>query len=199
MPRTPIAALILAGGQATRLGGVDKGLIECAGRPLIEHVLYKVRPLVDTILISANRNLPRYAEYGYPVLRDGRRGFIGPLAGIEQGLAAYPTGYVWVIPCDAPAFQPVLLKRLLSACLESQAAAAVPEDAEYIHGTFALLRAELSDSLRAYLDADYRKLQDWLLALPAQRVNCADHPEWFMNINTPEQLEHYARAISTTQ
>ena len=64
-----VSALLLAGGQASRMGGHDKGLLDCAGQPLIAHVLARIAPYVATILISANRHLDRYRAYGYPKIR----------------------------------------------------------------------------------------------------------------------------------
>ena len=52
-----IFALILAGGQGSRMGGVDKGLVQWHNKALIDHVIEKIRPQVSHIAISANRNL----------------------------------------------------------------------------------------------------------------------------------------------
>src|SRR5512145_2761512 len=65
-----VTGLVLAGGQARRMGGSDKGLVPVAGRPMVEHVIAALRPQVGSILISANRNYERYARYGYPVIAD---------------------------------------------------------------------------------------------------------------------------------
>ncbi|MFA7386463.1 MAG: molybdenum cofactor guanylyltransferase MobA [Thiohalobacteraceae bacterium] len=194
-----ITALILAGGQAARMGGVDKGLVECAGQPLIARVLHKVEPLVGNVLISANRNLPTYAAYGYPVLCDSRTGYSGPLAGIESGLRACETEYLWIVPCDAPLFEAELLQRLVRACLESACAAVVPTDDMRVHATFALLHSDVRPSLQEFLTAGKRKARDWLSGLPAIAVDCSDHAEWFTNINTVEDLEacqHRIRSMS---
>lgn len=188
---TDLTVLILAGGQAKRMGGGDKGLIDCAGRPMIAQVLDKVAPLCASILISANRNLERYADYGYPVLRDQRIDYPGPLAGIESGLAACTTDYLWILPCDAPTFSSDLLDRLTSVCSNAGIPAAVPDDGDYVQATFALLRRETLESLHQFLNSGQRKLQTWLTELPAVRVNCSDHPEWFANINTPDDLERH--------
>ena len=191
-----LTLVILAGGQATRMGGRDKGLIECAGRPLIEHVLDKARPLAETILISANRHLDRYTAYGYPVLSDHRTDYVGPLAGIERGLELCDTEYLWVLPCDAPAFSGELLNRLGQACTTAEIPAAVPYDSDHQQATFVLLRAETLDSLRAYLASGQRKVQQWLATLPAVPVDCSDHPEWFANINTPADLARCSLTLS---
>ncbi|MBP9662373.1 MAG: NTP transferase domain-containing protein, partial [Aeromonas sp.] len=55
----PVSAVILAGGRATRMGGDDKGWVPLAGKPLIVHVLERLRPQVDEVLINANRSEER--------------------------------------------------------------------------------------------------------------------------------------------
>jgi len=65
-----ITGVILAGGLARRMGGQDKGLVEFGGRPLVEWVIDGLRPQVRVLVINANRNRGRYADYGYPVIAD---------------------------------------------------------------------------------------------------------------------------------
>ena len=88
--RDQITAVILAGGKGRRMGGEDKGLMELHGRPLIKHVLAIIAPQVGAVIINANRNLDRYAGFGYPVLRDDLQDFQGPLAGFSAAMAAAP-------------------------------------------------------------------------------------------------------------
>lgn len=183
-----ITALILAGGQASRMGGADKGLIECAGKPLIEHVLARVAPCVDAVLISANRNLDRYRRYGHPVIADASTDFPGPLAGIARGLEQCSTEWLWVVPCDAPQVDARLLERLIQACRERHAPAAVPLENGQMHPTFALLRRDVLATLNACVNDDRRAVHAWLRSLPAAEHDCSDHPEWFVNLNTPEEL-----------
>lgn len=193
-----VTALILAGGQATRMGGEDKGLLVCAGRPLIAHVLARVAPCVDAVLISANRNLDAYRRYGHPVIEDARADFPGPLAGIARGLELCTTDWLWVVPCDAPLVDARLLQRLMDACREQNAPAAVPTEAGWMQATFALLRRDVLASLHHYLDRDQRAVHAWLKKLPAAAAACDDHPEWFVNLNTPEELAACAARLKDT-
>lgn len=193
--RTKTTALILAGGQATRMGGNDKGLVECAGQPLIEHILERVAPHVDAVLISANRNLDRYQRYGYPVIVDAMAEFPGPLAGIVRGLECCTTDWLWVLPCDAPLLDTQLLTRLMQACRDPDVPGAVPMEGGWMHTTFALLRRESLASLRDYIRAGRRSVRGWLEVLPVAAVDCNDHPEWFVNLNTPEELASCATRL----
>ena len=68
-----VTGVILAGGQARRMGGEDKGLILFNHKPLIAHVITTLKPQVDTLIINANRNAEKYATYKYPVINDSFR------------------------------------------------------------------------------------------------------------------------------
>jgi molybdopterin-guanine dinucleotide biosynthesis protein A len=86
-----VTGLILAGGEGRRMGGADKGLLSYQGRPLVAHVLARLAPQVAGVLISANRNLDEYRAFGHEVLPDATDVRVGPLAGLQAGLAACPT------------------------------------------------------------------------------------------------------------
>ena len=178
------------------MGGTDKGLLDCGGRPLVEVVLDRVAPSVEHIVISANRNLDTYRRYGHPVIEDAAADFSGPLAGIERGLDRCSTDWLWVVPCDAPRVDGELLLRLMSACRNSGATAAVPVAHDSLHPTFALLHRSLHPSLIQFLAQNRRAIRDWLATLEATQVACDDHPDWFANINTPEELAAYAAGLS---
>ena len=86
--RTPgVTGVVLAGGLGRRMGGVDKGLQGLDGRPMVAHVIERMLPQVEELLINANQNLDRYAAFGHRVVADSIEGFAGPLAGLERGLA----------------------------------------------------------------------------------------------------------------
>lgn len=95
---------ILAGGQATRMGGADKGLQILHGQPLYRHIAQKLAPQVDSILISANRNLEQYRQSQYPVITDEIEGFSGPLAGMLTLLKQASTPWVAFVPWMSPIF-----------------------------------------------------------------------------------------------
>jgi len=112
---TGICGLVLAGGQGRRMGGVDKGLQPLRGRPLMQHVIDRLRPQVDSVLINANQNLERYAEFGCPVVPDRVGGFAGPLAGLDAGLHATDAPMIVTVPCDSPFLPHDLVARLATA------------------------------------------------------------------------------------
>ena len=135
-----ITGLVLAGGLGRRMGGVDKGLQLLDGRRLVERVIERLAPQVDTLVVNANRNLDAYAGLGYPVVADRIEGFAGPLAGIHAGLTACATPLLATAPCDAP-FLPADLVARLRAALESQPShIAVARTVDGLQPTFALMR-----------------------------------------------------------
>lgn len=186
--RDEITGLVLAGGQATRMGGIDKGLVDFGGRTLVERVIGRLRPQVAGIVISANRNLDRYRALGFPVVLDAQDGlepFPGPLAGVLAGLRAAPTAWLAVVPCDAPFLPADLVRHLADALAGSRAAVA------YVGATiepmFCLLHTELADDLASMLTNGERRAEAWLrgvVAAPAVFML----PENFANLNTLQDL-----------
>jgi molybdenum cofactor guanylyltransferase len=186
-PRPPITAIVLAGGRATRMGGADKGLVELAGRPMIEHVLAALAPQVERMVINANRNLERYAAFGWPVVPDADTGFLGPLAGLAAGLSVAETPLVLTAPCDSPLLAHDLVPRLYCALDAEGAELAVPFDGERLQPVFALVRRELRASLAAYLGGGDRKIDRWFAQHRLARVDFSDRPETFVNVNDPAE------------
>src|SRR5947209_13773900 len=97
-----VTGVVLAGGQGSRMGGVDKGLQPFRGRPMVAHVLERLAPQVGTVLVNANRNIDAYEAFGYRVIADEIEGFAGPLTGFERGLAHAVTPLLVTAPCDSP-------------------------------------------------------------------------------------------------
>ena len=186
--RHDLTGLILAGGRATRLDGRDKGLIEIGGHALVDYAIAALRPLTPRLLISANRHRDAYASRGFTVLEDALADHPGPLAGILTALEQMQTRRLLVMPCDAPLASPALFDRLVAAQDSQGGTACLGRDAERLQPTFCLLQRELAASLRRFLEAGERKTQLWLQSQEPVIVDCSDHPEWFANINTPEDL-----------
>ena len=116
-PRDATTTLILCGGRATRMGGVDKPLQAFLGRPMVEHVIERLAPQTGgRVMISANRHREAYERFGYPVLADSMPDFPGPLAGILAGLEALaatePDGWLLCVSGDSPWLPGDLLERL---------------------------------------------------------------------------------------
>ncbi len=184
----PITGVILAGGAGRRMGGVDKGLQELDGQPLVQRVLVRLAPQVDSVLISANRNRERYAGFGCPVLGDTIPGYAGPLAGLQAALAHAGTPLLVSAPCDSP-FLPADLVARLRAALEAKAAdLAVARADGRVHRAFCLLRSDLRPGLDAFLASGERRVGLWHSSLRVVEVDFDDEAEAFANVNTLEDL-----------
>jgi len=200
-PRYPvetITGLVLAGGLARRMGGVDKGLVELAGRPMIEHVLDAFRPQVGGLLINANRSAERYGAYGHPVVSDTLQGFMGPLAGVLTGLQRLATGFLATVPCDAPLVAPDLVARLYQACIASDAEVAVATDGERRQPVFLLLRAGTAQSLESYLAGGGRKIDTWFDRLRLAEADLSDALDTFVNVNDPDERQRLEARLRST-
>jgi molybdopterin-guanine dinucleotide biosynthesis protein A len=189
-----VLAVVLAGGLARRMGGGDKPLRLLGGRPLLDHVLDRVRPQVAGVILNANGDPARFAAYGLPVVADPLPDFPGPLAGVLAALdwaAAHrpEVATVLSVPGDGPFLPPDLVARLQAA----RAAAGVPmacaASGGWTHPPIALWPVALRGELREALLAGEKKIDRW-----TARFGCAT-AEWptdpidpFFNANAPEDL-----------
>ena len=187
-----ITGIVLAGGQGRRMGGVDKGLQLLNGRPMIAHVIARLAPQVDGIVINANQNREAYAAFGHPVVPDAIEGYAGPLAGLHAGLQAAAQPLVVTAPCDSPFLPGDLVGRLAAALGENDLA--VAKTGTQAHPVFALVRRGLLGHLAAYLAGGGRKIDAWYASLKVVEVAFDGEADAFSNINTREELrEHESR------
>ena len=183
---TPVSGIVLAGGLGRRMGGVDKGLKELRGRPMVQWVLERLAPQVDDIVINANQNLERYRAFGHRVVADEVGGFAGPLAGLHAGLKAVKHPLAVTAPCDSPFLPADLVARLQDALGENDLA--VAKTGAQAHPVFALVRRDCREGLEAFLAQGGRKIDAWYSALKVVEVSFDDEADAFRNINTPEEL-----------
>jgi molybdopterin-guanine dinucleotide biosynthesis protein A len=194
---TPIAldditGLILAGGRATRMGGVDKGLQNHQGVPLAMYTLLRLQPQVGPVMINANRNLGAYEAMGVPVWPDAQADYPGPLAGMLAGLEHCETGWLLTVPCDTPNFPDDLAPRLARAAAEADAdiaMAATREDGVLqVQPVFCLIKAGLMESLVAFMHGGQRKIDRWTALHRCVEVVFED-AQAFFNANTVAELQ----------
>lgn len=184
-----VTGVVLAGGRATRMGGVDKGLIEVAGQAMVDHVLARLAAQTSSLIINANRSEADYRQRGYPVVVDSFGAYAGPLAGMAAGLAAAPTPWVVTVPCDSPLVPPDLVARLWNGLRDSDADIALAWAEGRMQPVFALLPQALLPDLEAFLEGDGRKIDQWYGRHRTAVVDLSDYPEAFVNINTPEDRD----------
>lgn len=182
-----ITAVILAGGRGTRMGSVDKGLQPFRGKPMVAHVIERLAPQVDELLINANQNLDTYATFGHRVIADEIAGFVGPLAGFERGLTHAAHALVVTAPCDSPFLPLDLVDRLATALAQHDAEIAVAKTGDQAHPVFCLMRKHVLESLRAFLAGGQRKIDRWYETHRLVEVAFDDEEDAFRNINTLEE------------
>jgi len=187
-----ITGLILAGGRAQRMGGIDKGLIPFHGKPLIESTITRMKPQVSTILINANRSITKYSHYGYPVLMDETPDFSGPLAGFSVGLKHCKSPYLLTSPCDSPLLPTDLAEKMAGELegknLELVFASSKEDDGKiWSQPVFCLMRRDLKDSLDTFLSKGDLKIDRWFKELRSGTV-VFENAQAFANVNTPEEL-----------
>ena len=195
IPREHVTGLVLAGGRGSRMGGVDKGLLDFGGRPLAQVALERLRPQVALLRVSANRHVQAYAAMGVPVVADAPGDYAGPLAGMLAGLQPCTTPWLATVPCDTPGFPADLVARLAEAAVREDAPIAMAATREpgpapggvQTHPVFCLIRADLRDSLAAFIAEGGRTVGRWTARHRCAQVVFED-AQAFFNANTPQEL-----------
>jgi len=189
-----ITGLILAGGRAQRMGGIDKGLIPFRGKALIESAIQVLKNQVGQILINANRNITQYSAYGYPVIADEAPDFSGPLAGFSAGLRLCKTPYLVTSPCDSPLMPPNLCAKLAQELGSGnyQLVYASTKEANgkiWAQPVFCFMRSDVGSSLKEFLSKGDLKIDNWFKELRTSTV-IFENAQAFANVNTPEELQY---------
>jgi molybdopterin-guanine dinucleotide biosynthesis protein A len=192
-----ITGLILAGGRGSRMGSVDKGLQLFKGKPMVAHVLARLQPQVDEILINANRNINDYEKFGFRIIPDAIDGFAGPLAGLHIGMTHASHPLVATVPCDSPFLPLDLITRLFAAMQKSNADLAVAKTFDQPHPVFCLVKTSLAPHLQTFLESGQRKIDKWYATLSVVEVQFDDEEAAFSNINTVEELKSFEQSVAT--
>ncbi|MFT7682856.1 MAG: molybdopterin-guanine dinucleotide biosynthesis protein A [Moritella dasanensis] len=184
--------VILAGGQASRMGGNDKGLVQLAGKAMIEHVIDTLAPQTTHIAINANRNQDSYGQYG-PVFGDQLQGYPGPLGGMHAAIL-HLTDAEWIgfVPCDCPQLPHDLVARMAAAC-QADTDILVAHDGDHIQPVVTLLHRRILPKLEAFLDNGDRKIILLYRQCNMLTVDFSDQPNAFVNLNTPAELAQFGQ------
>lgn len=198
-PSEPVVGVLLAGGQSRRMGGGDKCLLELVGKPLLAHVIDRLKPQTSALVLNANGDPGRFSQFGLPVVPDSVEGYAGPLAGVLAGFTwarenAPETRWIVTAATDTPFFPQDLVARLLASTGETYPAIALSESGGRVHPVFGLWPTALADDLREGLKSGTRKVLDWTGRHAEFRAEFADTDiggtaiDPFFNANTPEDL-----------
>jgi molybdopterin-guanine dinucleotide biosynthesis protein A len=202
-----VAGILLAGGLSTRMGGGDKPLKPLGGRPVLAHLIERLKPQAAALAISANGDPARFAAFALPVLADTVAGHAGPLAGILAGMewaAARPgISHVVSVPADTPFVPSDLVVRLRTASDASRGGVAVASSGGRTHPPIALWPVGLHDGLARFLKEEAgRKVSAF--AMRHDPAICPFDPvrmggsetDPFFNINTPADMEEAERLLA---
>lgn len=191
-----ITGLILAGGLGRRMSddgrGTNKALRLFDGEPMVSHVISRLSPQVDHIVLNVNQDHENFGVFNLPLISDEVSGFAGPLAGLHAGLQHAQTPWLLTCPCDSPFLPLDLATRLARAAESNDHDMAVAYTGSQAHPVFALVRASLLANLSEFLNGGGRKIDAWYGPLSVARVDFGDESA-FRNINTPEDLSRYER------
>jgi molybdopterin-guanine dinucleotide biosynthesis protein A len=199
-----IVGLLLAGGQSRRMGGGDKALRVIGGVPLLERVIERMRPQVETLVLNANGDPARFAGFGLSVVPDSVPDYAGPLAGVLAGLdwtAEHRPDctYVVSVATDAPFLPEDLVSRLVRGMEESGADLACAASGGQPHPVIGLWPVRLREDLRrAVLVETVRKVDVWTARHRLATVHFPSDPiDPFFNANRPEDLTIAAALLAT--
>lgn len=193
----PATGLILAGGQGSRLGGQDKGLLILESEPLVLHTARLLHPWVEHLLVSCNRHEEDYRALGIETVADTLPGFAGPLAGIAAALGHVCTPLLLVLPCDMPRLPPAVIPALLNLVRASDVDLCHVWDGERDQPLVMCLRTALLDNLLDYLASGQRSVMGWIARCRATRLDGSQWRESFGNINTAADLARLSNPGAT--
>jgi molybdopterin-guanine dinucleotide biosynthesis protein A len=194
----PVVGVVLSGGRSSRMGGGDKCLLQLGGEPVLARILHRLRPQVIEIIINANGDPSRFADFGVPVIADSIAGLAGPLAGVHAGLEwvkAHTSGIrsVVTVASDTPFFPSDLVQRFLTA-LEDDPALAVAASSEGVHPVVGLWPVAIALLIEESLRRGMRKAGAFTkdhdaieVFFEAARIG-GRLVDPFFNINRPEDL-----------
>lgn len=182
-------AVILAGGQGKRMGGVQKGLIEINHKPIICYVLEKLEKQAEQVWINANQSQAIYQEFGCPVIEDKQARFLGPLEGIASALEVIEKDWLLFVPCDNPNISNLLVKRLTETYAQTPNPLIVASDGERIQPLYGLIHRSLLKRLRETIDKGHLSVMRWIKEVPHSIADFSDQKPAFQNLNTLEDIE----------
>ena len=191
----PVAAevtgVVLAGGLGRRMStdghGTNKAMTAFRGRPLIEHVIDRIRPQVASLIINADPDDPSWRSLSLRVIADRIPDRPGPLAGVHAALMAIQTPWLVCVPCDTPLLPADLVSRLTQAQAHAEADRVSVRCGTQAHPVIALLHQSLAGELAQYLTAGGRRIETWLSQGRWVEAHFDDE-QAFVNLNTADEL-----------
>ena len=187
-----LTVVIQAGGLSSRMGE-DKALKSFLGRPLIQRVIDRIKPIADEIIVTTNRPI-EYEFLGLrlvPDLKPGR----GALGGLYTAIASATSPLVAVVACDMPFASRMLFEGALRLMVEEEADIVIAKKDENYEPLHALYRRETClPAIESAIDADQWKVISWFPQVKVRTLTPDEVKSFdpsglcFWNLNTPEEF-----------
>lgn len=196
-----VVGVILAGGLSRRMGGGDKCLRLLGGRAILTHVIARARGQVGRLVLNANGDPKRFADFHLPVAADSIADYAGPLAGVLTGMDwarenAPDCPYVASFAADAPFLPRDLVRRMLEAVAHGKADLVCARSGGQDFPVVGLWPVGLAEELRGALNGGLRKVDVWTARHRLARIEYPARPvDPFFNANTPEDLAEAERLL----
>ncbi len=168
------------------MGFKDKGLILLRNKPLISHVIDRVRPQVDELVISCNRNTEHYEQFGFPIVTDETSDYQGPLMGVLSAGKKISASYSFIVPCDMPYIPLDVVATMADAIGNHEVATATVNKS--LEPLITLVKTDLIGSIDTYIESGARSVRGWLDTLNGTTVSMDRYPDAFKNINSAQEL-----------
>lgn len=189
MNQRPLTGVILAGGKGLRVGGVDKGLMELDGAPLVQYAVELIKPYVDSTVIIANRSLSAYEQLAHFVYTDKDADYEGPLVAMATALQHSTTEWSLFLPCDTPYLSSAIIEALIAAShTHLDANVVVAHDEVRLQPLVCLVRKRVLPSLECFLSEGGRKVASWQFSQNCEVVKIVGQQSSFRNLNTPDDF-----------
>lgn len=198
-PKIDTLGIIIAGGQATRMQGLDKSQLIWQEKPFIQWIIERLQPQISAIVINTNRPSQDYQTWHYPVIPDQTEyQQLGPLGGLASVMSLIPARHYLMVPGDSPQC-PLDLYARLKPVVSATGLPACAHDGQRLQPLFALIPANCLSALKKYLATGKRQLKDWLQQQAVQAVDFTDQPQAFININTINDYQNLKNPIDPAE
>jgi molybdopterin-guanine dinucleotide biosynthesis protein A len=183
-----VTVVILAGGQSKRMQVQNKATILFQGKPLITHVIDRMKTQAKHTIINTHRNQKDFEIFHLPLIDDILDIQEGPLLGILTSLQAIKTDWIQFVPCDTPYLPNDLIAILMKKVEAEKTLVAVPETSDGLQSTCLLCHSSTLNNLQIFFNQGGRKIEDWIRQLAFSIVQFNDESQ-FLNVNTQEELK----------
>lgn len=189
-----LSTLLLAGGQGSRLGGIDKGLVSFDGEPVAERLSRLLAQHGNEVLISCNRNADKYRQWADRLVHDPQPDYPGPLLGILSAMRVASGSHLLVVPCDMPLLDAPLLQALIALASEHPEQAIALQSGDQLQPLICILPLALLAVLERAWQAGQRSPRRWLIEQQVVILTIAADDPRLLNANTPSEWHtHHQR------